>query len=383
MKQQKVRKEYYENEDTGVEEESSSILDQDLTKPYDPNKIRVDSKPYSIRQILDMIDQGEMDIAPDFQRRRVWQKDQQSLLIESILLRIPLPVFYCSADGEGLLQVVDGVQRLSTIRSFRKNEFALDRLEYLQHELQGKYFSELEKSLWSRRFMSTTLAVNVIDPQTPDQVKFDIFRRLNTGGTPLNPQEIRHCISKPRTREFLAKLCSHETFHKVTRSKLKDHVRMVDREVVLRHCAFRGLENISDYSHMNGIDDLLTRTVHDLGNPSKVPDRRLDELERGFSFAMEQALQLFGEDHAFRKWYTHSDEIHPFNRALFDVWSVMLTRVNATWLKKHTAQVVKDARRLMTDDDNFISAITSGTGKYSQIQERFTKVQKLLQAGLS
>ena len=97
---------------TGVEAEE----EQEAVpfKPYNPELIRVDPKTFSLRQILDMIDDGDLELAPDFQRLKVWTSGQKSRLIESILLRIPLPAFYFSSDEQGGLQVVDGLQRLST-----------------------------------------------------------------------------------------------------------------------------------------------------------------------------------------------------------------------------------------------------------------------------
>jgi uncharacterized protein with ParB-like and HNH nuclease domain len=135
-----------------------------------------------------MVKEGDLELAPDFQRKKVWGPVQKSRLIESILLRIPLPAFYFSSDEQGLLQVVDGLQRLSTINDFVNGKFVLNGLEYLQKDVGGKRFETLPAN-WSRRVYSTQIIANVVDPQTPDQVKFDIFKRINTGGSPLNAQE--------------------------------------------------------------------------------------------------------------------------------------------------------------------------------------------------
>lgn len=133
-----------------------------LSKPYDPTQIRVDPKSFSLRNVLDMIDDGDLDLAPDFQRMRVWTLEQKSRLIESILLRIPLPAFYFSSDTEGYMQVVDGVQRLSTIHEFvRNNSFPLQHLEYLDRELGTKSFSDIKGTIWAKRINTTQIIVNV------------------------------------------------------------------------------------------------------------------------------------------------------------------------------------------------------------------------------
>lgn len=109
--------------------------------PYNPKLIRVDTKTFSIGQMNDLIKRGDVDLSPDFQRGFVWNDiTRKSRLIESLLLRIPIPVFYFAQDEEGLFQVVDGVQRLTVIKSFMNNEFKLKNLEYLS-ECNGKYYN--------------------------------------------------------------------------------------------------------------------------------------------------------------------------------------------------------------------------------------------------
>ncbi|MEO5369690.1 MAG: DUF262 domain-containing protein [Magnetococcus sp. DMHC-1] len=372
----KIVEEHEENQPTGVESEDQDSSDRDISRPYDPRKIRVDSKPYSIAQVIELIGDGDLDIAPDFQRRRVWKNDQKSLLIESILLRIPLPVFYFAADEDGRMQVVDGVQRLSTIQGFMHNEFSLSKLEYLQKDLLDKKYENIVNTIWSRRFLQTAIIVYVIDPQTPDDVKFDIFRRLNTGGTPLNSQEIRHCISKKRTRDFLGKLSGMDEFHKVVGDKIKNHVRMVDLELALRYCAFKLLGDLDKYSEMDGMDDFLTKTVRKLDDPIVVSDKQLDSLEAGFKCAMDNAWVLFRE-HSFRKWRRNEDRIYPVNRSLFDVWSVSLSEMSIEFISIHREKIVKKFQKLI-GDDKFLDAITSGTSKPAMVKFRFNAIKDLL-----
>lgn len=182
-----------EESDDGESDESERM------NPYNPKLIRVDPKTFSIGQICQMIEYEEIDLSPDFQRNFVWTDiTRKSRLIESLLLRIPIPVFYFSQDEEGLFQVVDGVQRLTVIHAFMQNKFKLRNLEYLT-ECNDKWYKKpdrLEESLdnmYTRRIEQTQLYINIIDPQTPGRVKYDIFKRINTGGKALNNQEIRNC----------------------------------------------------------------------------------------------------------------------------------------------------------------------------------------------
>jgi hypothetical protein len=372
-----VLEEYEDNEPTDVEfdPESEAI---DVKSPYDPKLIRVDPKVYSVRQILDMINDRELDLAPDFQRRRVWKPRQKSLLIESLLLRIPLPAFYFSADADGLLQVVDGVQRLSTIFEFvQEDSLSLDHLEYLGDELFGMTYQQLKGSLWARRILNTQISANVIDPQTPIAVKFDIFRRINTGGSPLNSQEIRHCMSHERSRAFLKDLCESPNFIQAVGPKIVNHVRMVDRELALRYAAFKLLNSISQFHSYTSMEDFLTEMNRKIDDPKETSDRDLSRLSTQFDRSMGYAFELFGL-HAFRKWPEGDEHIFPINRALFDVWSVALSRIAEQTVREESQRIVRRARRLMKEDDPFISAISTGTSSPRKVVLRFERVERLL-----
>ncbi len=364
------------DEQTGVELERQvdEAEESDVIRPWDPTTIRVDTKPYSLRNIVDMIKEGDLELAPDFQRKKVWGPVQKSRLIESILLRIPLPAFYFSSDEQGLLQVVDGLQRLSTINDFVTGKFVLSGLEYLQSEVGGKRFEKLP-TIWSRRVYSTQIIANVVDPQTPDQVKFDIFKRINTGGSPLNAQEIRHCMSKKKSRDFIQRLVSRTEFQLATSAKLQNHPRMVDREVVLRFVAFRS--NRDQYGKFDTLDSFLTDITKQIDS-GKLNDQQLMQLESDFSRAMENARRLFG-DHAFRKWDNHTQRLNPFNRALFDTWSVLLADYQWEQLKDHKSEIVTSSRQLMTANFVFLNAITTSTNMASRINARFSAINRILE----
>jgi len=363
------------DEQTGVELERhvDDAEESDVIRPWDPTTIRVDTKPYSLRNIVDMIKEGDLELAPDFQRKKVWGPVQKSRLVESILLRIPLPAFYFSSDEQGLLQVVDGLQRLSTINDFVTGKFVLNGLEYLQTEVSGKKFDKLP-AIWSRRVYSTQIIANVVDPQTPDQVKFDIFKRINTGGSPLNAQEIRHCMSKKKSRDFIQRLVSCREFQSATSSKLKDHPRMVDREVVLRFAAFRW--NRAEYGKFDTLDSFLTDITKQIDS-GQISDQQLSKLEEDFVRAMQNASKLFG-DHAFRKWDKHTDRLNPFNRALFDTWGVLLADYDWEQLKDQRSDIVSSSRQLMTNNFAFLNAITTSTNMTSRIDDRFSAIDTIL-----
>jgi len=371
----RIVEEYDDNGPLGVEAEELEG-GEEIRKPWDPEKIRVDTRQFSLRNILDHIDEGGIELAPDFQRNQVWKTPQKSRLIESILLQIPLPAFYFAEDITGMYRVVDGLQRLSTVHEFvRGNQFALKDLEYLKGT-EGKRHEDLALA-WKRRISNAQIVVHVIAPTTPDDVKYNIFKRINTGGAPLNTQEIRHCMSKDRSRSFLKTCAESKEFQQATPESLHRHARMFDREAVLRFCAFRRIGGWQGYREHGSMESLLARTTAALDDPALVSDQELEKLAQDFQNAMRNSLLVF-EERAFRKWPQDNDRLSLFNRALFESWSVALADQDPEWLESVRQTIVTLARQAMTDDADYINAISYATGDLNRVRIRFEKALKIL-----
>lgn len=342
--------------------------------PYNPKLIRVDTKTFSIRQMNEMIEVRDVDLSPDFQRGFVWNDiTRKSRLIESLLLRIPIPVFYFAQDEEGLFQVVDGVQRLTVINSFMKNEFKLKNLEYLA-ECNGKYFKKQDaksdglEDMYVRRIEQTQLFVNVIDPQTPGRVKYDIFRRINTGGKALNRQEIRNCLANARTRNFLHELSESENFLHATRKSISA-ARMADEELVLRFIAFYLTDHkivINEYK--GGMDELLDDTI-EIMNALELD--RFKEVRQHFFQAMDNAFYLFG-DNAFRK-------ANNVNKSLFLGISRVLCDITPQELReKDRDKIAKQMQVEISDNEKFRNALSMATNDARNVKLVYDTVKKIV-----
>ena len=189
-----------------------------------------------------------------------------------------------------------GSSVLTTIFGYvSEKNFKLGKVTYLR-ELEGQGFNDLA-ALFRRRLSSAQFVAHVIDPQTPYRVKFDIFRRINTGGSPLSAQEIRHCMSKTRSRNFLRELVSDLSFITATGGTLENHPRMADREVALRFVAFR-LFTTDQYAQHGSFDEFLGVVTERIDDPA---NQSLDQLRTDFVRGMTNCYAVFGE-HAFRKW---------------------------------------------------------------------------------
>jgi hypothetical protein len=362
------------------EEDVSSEASRPI-KPWDPKQIRITTKNYTLREVFAQLEEGELDLAPDFQRSFVWHAKQQIRLIESILLGIPLPAFYFNLDSSGGMQVIDGVQRLTTVRRFMSDDLELsdDDLEYL-HDFAEDTFSNLD-SATRRRFQSTQIVAHVIEPQTPDEVKYDIFNRVNTGGSPLKAQEIRHCMSKSRSRNFLKELSEGQNFNEATQYAFwnkarteRRNLRMADRELALRFCAFRTV-SIDEYSEAVSLDSFLLEFTRRLDSPTS--DVNLDRLATLFDRAMLNCRAILG-DAAFRRWSPGPERRRgPINRAVFESQALALSRYTLERLLPFKAEILERFRELF-NDPIYDSSVRSATGDPKRVQLRLEIPRDLL-----
>lgn len=355
-------------------------------KPYDPDKIRVESKTFSLRQIFDMIKTGDLNLYPDFQRHLVWDNFRKSRLIESVLLRIPLPMFYFSQDEEGVLSVVDGLQRLSAIYEFMSNNLILRDLEYLDN-CNGRSYNDEKTKLddkYVRWFNMTQIVVNVIDAQSPSKVKYDIFRRINTGGRPLNAQELRNCLAGNGLRHTLQQMVRLDSFKKATGGSIKD-TRMDAQELALRFIYFCRLteHNINDVSNYSGnIDEELDALVDEI---SKESVDKLGKYVYLFDRAMKNAYHLFGR-HAFRRideGVTPESGRSVINKALFASEAVLLAdHLEEVVLHKPMYAMLQPFAKAMSHDSNYSYYLSYGTNGKQNIIYAFKMAFELFNTNL-
>ena len=361
-------------EDEGLEEEREpEEVDRDeIVEPFDPNSIRIRTYNLAVSSMLNRIHEGDADLQPSFQRRLgIWTHGKRSRLVESLLLRIPIPVFYAAADKEDAWSVVDGIQRLSTLDGYVKNEYKLRGLQYLQ-AYEGKYYRELPRN-FQRRIMETQLHVNVIESGTPEEVMFNIFLRINTGGTPLSGQEIRHAINPGPARDFLKEVAESDEFLKATTWSVNQR-RMADRELVLRFMAFH-LRRPEDYT-TGQMDGFLNETMQALN--AMGPHER-SQLRQDFIRAMRASTQLFG-DEAFRKPQLGGRRRRRINRALFESWGVNLASCTPEQIEQivNAADDVRSRFNELMRDPVFDASISWATGSVARVRKRFNAIEQLI-----
>ena len=362
-----------DEEESGLEIEREDPKEK-ITDPFNPEQIKIRTVQILVEQLISRIKHKEIDLAPDFQRQRgIWNDERRSRLIESLLLRIPIPVFYVAADETDIWSVVDGVQRMSTIYDYVTGEFPLNRLEYLTW-LAGQKHDALPRPM-QRRISETQLIVNIIEPGTPPEVMFNVFLRINTGGLTLNGQEIRHALNPGPVREYLKALAQSSEFKKATYHSIKS-IRMADRECVLRFLAFH-IDSPEKYT-TNDLDGYLGKVMEKI---NRMSSKERDVLTANFKKAMRAASNIFGE-YAFRKLTRMRDWRRPISKALFEVWSVQLARCSQDQigvLVEKREDVQRRFIRLILEDDDFNNAISYSTGSPRRVQKRFQAIKQLVE----
>lgn len=350
---------------------------------YDPEKINIATREPTIEQLLRRIDEEALDLAPDFQRQaNIWKPDVKSRLIESILIRIPLPAFYVDATDEDNWLVVDGLQRLSSLKHFvsdkSENRLKLTGLEYLT-ELEGKTYDELERR-YQRRIEETQVTVYLIEKGTPPEVKYNIFQRINTGGVKLSPQELRHALNPGKATKLLAKLARTQEFQQLVDLSEAKKKRMDDREFILGFLAFT-LTSYKDYkNYQNGNRDSFLSQA--LFKANKLSEEELNNIENNFKKVMITANEIFGRN-AFRKLSNKNKRKYPVNKSLFEAWTVNLNKLNNAEiqvLKNHKQELINCFIKYVDNDKEFLASISQAANK---VEYRFLTIEKIIQEVLS
>lgn len=365
-----------------IEEEDNK--DVAIKVPFNPNDIKVSIRPYTLGQILDDLDDDIIKLNTDFQRLAgLWSIKKKSRFIESLLLNLPIPSFYFAEDKDKKWEIVDGLQRISSLKEYVKAEsFNLESLEFLD-EYTGWSFKKLPKDL-QRRIKTFQITIYVIEKGTPSVVKYNIFSRINQGGLVLKPQEIRHALHQGIAADLVQEMVSKESscgkaFLKVTESKIKSD-RMEDRDFATRFAAFY---LIPYKMYEPDLDSFMNKGMGEMG---KLNLQGQTKLKADFEKAMKTAYIIF-EDDAFRKRFEYRESRKPINKALFEVLSVNFAKLEEEELALLIARKVifKEKLMLLHNDSNgkFLRSISHGTAQKEMVEQRFKDIEKIIKETLT
>jgi hypothetical protein len=281
------------------------MLDEAINTKYKKGEIRIvtEQARYPIKSIKSMLDSGDYKLNPEYQRRKRWDNGRKSRLIESFIMNVPLPPIFLYEYDYSKYEVMDGLQRLTSIYDYYSGEFSLEGLQYWK-ELEGKKFQELPKEIQKgidRRYISSIVLLEETakSVEEAEKLKQIVFERLNSGGEKLTAQETRNALYNGKFNQLCLKLSSNTNFRKMWNIPLNNedenlllanesYRKMDDVQLVLRFFAYRF------YSKFYGtVEDLLDEY---LKQANQFSDSVLTELENLFVESIELAYGVFGEE---------------------------------------------------------------------------------------
>lgn len=336
--------------------------------PLDTVFVRKDQR--TVRDIVTRIEKGRYIMNPDFQRDFIWSLKQQARLIESCLMRIPLPVLYVAEDLDGKIIVVDGLQRLTTFYNYLNDKFSLKGIGKKNSIISGKKFTELPINL-QERIEDTQLTLYILDSKAPERARLDIFERVNSGEA-LTRQQMRNCLYTGKATRWLMKASKDSSFIKATGGSIKSKT-MRDREVINRYCAFY-LFDVNEYK--GDMDDFLAKALLVM---NKMDGSELQEMYDNFIKSMNINYELF-ERHAFRKSLLESNYAARtvINVSLFEVVSTLIAK-NYQFINENNKELYKESIRFALNDYSFNYAISYSTNNTQQVKTRFKILSYLLE----
>ena len=335
-------------------------------------QVRITKEQSSVFEFLRKERRGELVLAPDFQRKDVWDKRDQSELIESILMGIPIPLIYLFENEQGERQIIDGKQRVTTLKRFINNELVLTSL-FMLPTLQGAKFDDIPPVLQAK-LEDYLLHYYVIQPPTPEHVKFNIFERINRGGVKLNKQEMRHALYQGKATSLIQTLADSEAFKLATGNGVKS-LQMRDRYLVLRFVAFYlyQTKQLSGIEYHSDVDSFLAATMKYLN--TKATDQLIQDVHDICVSGLNRIYQILG-DQAFRFQAKDNGSKRPVNMGLFEMLLYVFCQVEPVHLESEKTKQYIDKFKSEIDDEAILAGAIDST---ESVNIRFERAKIIIQ----
>lgn len=342
----------------------------------DPSRIHVEQRSVNLGTLLGMLKGKQIIFDTEFQRNRdLWNLVEKSRLIESVLLGLPLPSFFFNEREESLYEweIIDGLQRLCAFQDFFIDKtLKLKGLDFLRN-LEGKGYDDFSpKEQWRMDMLNVTL--NIVTRSTPRDVKYMIFKRVNSVSYVLTPQEMRHALIHGEPANYVKKLAESDEFRLATANT--EFKRMEDRELVTRYLAFKLLP----YEGVGELNDFLYEGMTYLAD---LPTQRLDEEEILFYQVLQTASIIF-EGKAFRK-PADGNRTNPISKALFDAVTICLSKLSQqqrSLLEERKEIFYKNFVDEYTSSPVFRRDLTTGTAKKATVMRRWKTMSSIIESSL-
>ncbi len=352
-----------------IQEDDASLLDEDEEEQaFSGRRIFTDKLDPPVDSLYRRWKDGDLILDPIFQRRKVWDDSRSSKLIESALLEVPLPVFYLAESYDSTVEVIDGQQRLNAFFKYIDNDYSLRNLKALP-DFNKKKFKELNKPA-KNHIRNYPLRTVTFKKESDENLRFDIFERLNTGAVPLNQQELRNCVYRGPYNQLLIELSEDPDFMFLLGLKTSER-RMKDVEYVLRFSAFY---HSTYLKYKPSMARFLTEEMKEY---QKISDEKALKLRMAFKNSITLIRSLLGE-HAFKRFYKGNEdsrdgywEPRRFNASLYDVLMYSFADKDKNLVMANLDSIREALIVLMTVNQDFIEAIELSTSSLKMVTQRF------------
>lgn len=344
--------------------------------PKEKRHLNSSSYDYSVDFLVSMMQDGKIILEVPFQRQYVWKDDKASQLIESIIMNVPIPPIYFAEEEDGDWLVIDGLQRLNSLKRFFENEFALKKLDILKdlEKIKYKDLPPKAKSLLA----NGQLRANVLRKDTHPDIKYDVFMRLNKGAVTLNYQELRNCLYRGDLNNIAKGLVgSNKSYLQILNLK-EPHNRFLDVEHIIRFFALS--QNLQvDKDGFFFINEYKGRMVTYLNAFMEAHKKmNVDEIERYtnlFNDTIEKVVAVFGVNMAFRDISTTKNIV---NKSLADCILLGFIDKDIEILKENSAVIINALKDLLSTNEEFKNSISFRTSDATVLNLRIDKWIKCL-----
>ncbi|SFT19194.1 DUF262 domain-containing protein [Paenibacillus sp. BC26] len=351
----------YDDSILDIEEDEDEVINE---IPTEQRKLRVQAYDKSVNDLVRMVRENDIILNPEYQRNYVWDNKKASLLIESILLNIPIPVIYASEEEDSRWNVVDGLQRLTALKRFFENNFKLTGLQILS-ELNGVKYEDLNPKA-TRVLKNGNLRIILIFNDSHPEIKYDIFLRLNTGSVKLNEQELRNCLYRGNLNNAIKELAKNRKLLNILGLK-SPHKRMVDCEMILRYFAFSENFDISSNTISNYKGAIKTFLNSYSESNQNLTVEAVENLKIKFNRVIDSVYVVFG-DKAFRKLNEDGFETK-INKAIMDV--IMISFEHYEFKKiEEKKDLILNLYKEKLNEVKFNLAVTQGTSDTKVLEYR-------------
>ena len=356
-----------------IEQEDHS-LEEVIKKPFSPSDIKLSNPPMNMGDLLDMLAYGWINLNTEYQREmNLWSPVQQSRLIESVLLGLRLPAFYFEVVDKHKWNIIDGLQRCCAVKNFCVDgTLTLEGLEFLAN-FEGKKYDELRFDT-KRDIRMLPITVNLLEKGVPDQVKYILFKRLNTGGIELEDQEIRNAVFNGPVIDMIAEMAKEPSFIKATDGRVPTR-RHVDMDFVSRFIAFYWL---GYEKYEPDLDSYINKSMMDIRD--NWSEEKNMKMRHDFRKAMKLSYEIFG-NRAFRKQQTREEYRRPLNKAYFEVITSTFARLDEERMAKlldHKELFVDNLHTAMRESVTYRNSFSGGTGNKDSVRWRFNSFNQIL-----